>query len=952
MLVWSFIFLLCSWENVSGQIRYSIPEELEHGAFVGNVARDLGLDVNELANRKLRLMPEANERYFKVNLDNGELRVNVKIDREKLCGQNARCMLTNNIIIENPVELYSAEVEILDINDNSPSFSNDELRLEIVESVPLGTRFLLPSAHDPDVGTNSISAYHLNANQHFALEVKNSSDGSITAVLVLTKVLDREALATHRLTLTAIDGGTPVRSGTSQIVITVLDVDDNWPVFEQAAYNVKLPENVPIGTLVIKLNATDLDEGSNGQISYSFSSSTPAGVRDLFSLGSRMGEMRVKGVLDFEENNFYEINIEAKDSIHFAVCKVIVEITDVNDNTPEITLMSVSTPIREDAQPGTVVALMRVTDRDSGLNGQFECQIPDDLPFNLKSSLKNTYTLTTSYHLDRETNSQYTVHITCTDTGSPPLSANKTILVQISDMNDNAPRFAQLSYTVYVPENSPAGSSIGAVSALDPDQNRNSHIVYSILNSLVHNMPASAYVSITSDTGSLYSQRPFDYEELKNFQIHVQARDAGFPVLDSNVTVNIVVLDQNDNAPQIISPLTNNNSGITVPRSADPGSLVTKVVAADVDSGQNARLTYQLLQATDSGLFTIAHGSGEIRTIRRFMKKDDPIQKLVVLVKDNGHPPLSSTVTINVLVTDNSAETLSDQIPQVHDVRPTSNLAFYLIITLASTSSILLVILIVLIVTMCHSDRSRSRCCDLSPSCCNLNRWHTDDTFPNSHLYFQTVPDYKGTPHFVELVGNGSLSRTYSYKVRPNQLSSKGDFVFLAPYNTATLQNDAANTDTLLAEWRGELTNNWKNPHSEVGQMNTDWRSSEPHIVGKISSQCLEDNLNQDEVKREFSRRHTAAAEVDDIKASPNLEDGLPTWAPRFGSQHVENLEPDEYQSNIYLGGTPVMLSSRQDQVVKQDGQHSASSAKKKKKRTKRSEKRESKSTKEEPENE
>ncbi|XP_067900190.1 protocadherin gamma-C5-like isoform X2 [Heterodontus francisci] len=862
MLAWSFILLLCIWKNVSGQIRYSIPEELEHGAFVGNVARDLGLDVNELANRKLRLMSETNERYFKVNLDNGELRVNVKIDREKLCGQNAKCVLTNDIIIETPVELYSAEVEILDINDNSPSFSNDELRLEIVESVPLGTRFLLPSAHDPDVGTNSISTYHLNANQLFALEVKNSSDGSITAVLVLTKALDREALATHRLLLTAIDGGIPVRSGTSQIIITVLDVDDNWPVFDQAVYKVKLPENVPIGTLVIKLNATDLDEGSNGDISYSFSSSTPARVRDLFSLGSKVGEMRVKGVLDFEENNLYEINIEAKDSIHFAVCKVIVEIIDVNDNAPEVTLMSVSTPVREDAQPGTVVALMRVTDRDSGVNGQSQCQIPRDLPFNLKTSLKNTYTLTTSHTLDREMASQYTVNIVCTDTGSPPLPTNKTIVVQISDINDNAPRFSQLSYTVYVPENNPAGSSIGSVSALDPDQNLNSHVVYSILNSPIHNMPASAYVSINSGTGVIYSQRSFDYEQLKNFKVHVQARDAGFPTLDSNVTVNVIVLDQNDNTPQIISPLTKNNSGINLPRSADPGSLVTKVMAVDADSGQNSRLSYQLLQATDSGLFTVAHSSGEIRTIRRFVEKDDPIQKLVVLVKDNGHPSLSSTVTISLLITDSGSETLSDQIPQPPDIRPTSNLAFYLIITLASTSSILLVVLIVLIVTMCHSDRSRSRCCESSPSCCNLKPWDTNDTFPSSHLYLQTVPDYKGSPHFVELVGNGSLSRTYSYKVRPNQLSSKGDFVFLTPYNTATLQNDAANTDTLLAEWRGELTNNWKNPHSEVGQLNTDWRSSEPHIVGKISSQCLEENLSQGEVKREFNRRHTAAAGI------------------------------------------------------------------------------------------
>ncbi|XP_051869368.1 protocadherin beta-15-like [Pristis pectinata] len=955
MLTWSFIFLLCICKDVSGQIRYSILEELEPGAFVGNVAKDLGLDVKDLANRKPRIMSEANEWYFKVNFDNGDLCVNVKIDREKVCGQSSKCVLSNEIMVDNPLELISAEIEILDINDNSPSFSNEELRLDIVESVAPGTSFLLPSAHDPDVGINSISTYHLTTNQHFALEVKNSSDGSITAVLVLTKSLDREEQATHRLLLTAFDGGTPVRSGTAKITINVLDVDDNWPVFDQAVYKVKLPENVPIGTLVIKLNATDLDEGSNGDINYFFSSSTPARVRDLFSLGTKTGEMRIKGTLDFEESSFYEINVEAKDSVHFSLCRVIVEISDVNDNAPELTLMSVTSPIREDEPIATFVALMRVADRDSAANGQAQCHIAKGLPFNLKTSKKNTYTLVTSRTLDREVAAQYMVDIVCTDTGTPPLSTNKTILIQISDVNDNAPRFAQVSYTVYVPENNAAGSSIGSVSAVDPDQYKNSHVTYSILNSQIHNVPVSAYVAINSGTGVIYSQRSFDYEEVKNFQVHVQARDAGSLPLDSNVTVNVIILDQNDNAPQVISPMTKNNSEIRLPRSADPGYLVTKVMAVDADSGQNARLSYQLLQATDSGLFTVAPGSGEIRTARPMVEKDDYIHQLVVMVKDNGHPPLSTTVTINLLITDGGVDTLRDQTTQPQDIRHGSNLAFYLIITLASTSSILLVVLIVLIVTMCHSDRSRSSCCESSPSCCNLRRWDRSNTYPNSHVYLQTVPDYKGSPHFVELVGNGSLSRTYSYKVRPNQLSNKGDFLFLAPYNVATLQNDAGNTDTLLAEWRRELTSDWKNLSSEVGQLNTDWHSSEPHIVGKISSQCLEENLTQDEIKREFNRRHTAitsGADVDYIKASPDLEDGIPSWAPRFASQNLETMEPDEYQSNIYMGGSPVMLSSKQDKAVKQDRQHSASSTKKKKKRTKRSEKRESKSATEEPQNE
>nr|ABV59347.1 protocadherin mu8 [Callorhinchus milii] len=955
MQTWSLVFLLCVWKNVSGQIRFSIAEELEYGALVGNVAEGLGLHVKNLVSRKLRVMSEASERYFDVNLKTGDLFVSTKIDREKLCGKSAKCILNNEIVIENPLSLYSAEVEILDINDNAPSFPNEELKLEIVESVPPGTRFLLPSAYDPDVGANSIRTYHLSPNEHFSLEVQNSSDGGIVAELLLKKYLDREEVATHRLRLTAIDGGIPERSGTAQFVITVLDVDDNWPVFGQTIYKVSLMENAPVGALIIKLNATDLDEGPNGDITYSFSGRTPHRVRDLFSLGSKTGELRVKGVLDFEENNLYEINVAAKDSLHFAVCKVMVEIRDVNDNSPEVTLMSVSSPVPENAQLGTMIALIRVTDRDSGPNGHAECYAPNHVPFELKTSLKNTYTLATNRALDRETDLQYNINIICRDEGTPPLSTNKTILVEVSDVNDNSPHFAQASYTVYVQENSPPGTSIGSVSALDPDQDQNSHLSYSVLTTQVNDLPASAYVSISPATGVLYSQRSFDYEQFKNFQILVQVQDAGLPPRDSNMTLNVIVLDQNDNAPVIISPLTTNGSKIVLPQSAEPGHLVTKVVATDADSGQNARLFFQLLQATDPGLFTITHNSGEIRSTRRFVENDDSIQKLLVQVKDNGHPPLSATVTIIVSVTDAAGETLSDQTEQTSNLGKASNLAFYLIVTLALTSSILLVILIVLIVTMCHCDSNWSDCCSSSSSCCGLSRWNSNDPFPNSHLYLQTVPDYKGTPHFVELVGNGSLSRTYTYKVRSDPLSRKGDFVFLAPYSTATLQNDPTNTETLLAEWRGEMANKWTNVPDEVGQLNTDWRSSEPYIASKISSQYLEENLAQDEIKREFNRRHTAitsAADAGYIEASPDLEDGIPTWAPRYGSQQLEHQEPDEYQPSIYMGGSPVRLPAKQDQVAKLDGQQSASSTKKKKKRSKRTEKRESKVTVEEPQNE
>uniref|UniRef100_A0A4W3JTI7 Cadherin domain-containing protein n=1 Tax=Callorhinchus milii TaxID=7868 RepID=A0A4W3JTI7_CALMI len=642
----SSIFLLCVSNLVSGQIRYSVPEELEPGAFVGNIAKDLGFNVEDLSDRGLRIISDTQTQYLDVNLQSGILFVSKRIDREQLCGENPTCFLALEVVIEKPMEQYHVEVEILDINDNSPSFSSREIRLEIVESVLPGARFLLKSAKDPDVGLNSIRTYQLTPNEYFILDVQTRGEWKL-AELVLEKPLDREKQSSHQLLLTAIDGGSPEKSGTTLIIITVLDINDNAPIFHQSLYTVSLVENIPVGTLVIKLNATDLDDGSNGDIVYSFSNYGKDRVRELFNVDPHTGEIRVKGKLDFEEANVYEINVEARDRgphplpVH---CTVLVDIRDVNDNAPELTLISTSDTVREDALPGTMVALISVSDRDSEENGKTKCEIEKHLPFDIKSSFKNSYRIVTTDPLDRESISEYKITIMCEDSGSPPLSANKTILVHISDINDNAPYFPQNSYTAYIMENNVPGTSIYSVTAMDPDLTDSSHIHYSILETWIKGLPVSSFASIDSGNGIIFSQTSFDYEQLKNFQIQVQAQDDGSPPLCGNVTVNVIILDQNDNPPVVTSPRARNPSEMLVPLSAPPGYLVTKVTATDADSGQNARLSYRLVQATDPSIFTLTHGSGEIRTARRLEDKDALKQTLIILVRDSGHPPLSSTI--------------------------------------------------------------------------------------------------------------------------------------------------------------------------------------------------------------------------------------------------------------------------------------------------------------------
>ncbi|XP_078267130.1 protocadherin alpha-C2-like [Rhinoraja longicauda] len=840
-----FITVSCFTDLVSGQIRYTIPEELKHGAFVGNVADDLGLDVRKLSARRLRIVTAAPKQHLEVNLGNGILFVNEKIDREQLCGPSFNCFLHLEIVIENPLELYRIEVEIMDINDNSPSFLKKDLSLEIIESALPGTRFPLESAHDPDVGTNSIRTYRLSPNEHFTIDVETRSDYSKYAELVLEKSLDREQQQLHQLILTAVDGGIPVRSGSALISVIVLDANDNQPVFEQTTYKVSLEENATKGTLVLKLNASDLDEGSNGAITYSFSRHTPPRVQQLFNVDSHTGEIRVKSGIDHEELDNYEFYIQAKDKGGpYAIpahCKVLVRILDLNDNAPEVILTSMSSPVMEDAMVGTVIALISVTDIDSGKNGQIDCVISQDVPFKIQSSFNNHYTLMTSEPLDREKVSEYNITITATDSGYPSLSTNKTLLLKVSDVNDNAPRFSKPSYTVYVTENNPPGATVCTVTALDPDSNQNSYLSYSILDRMIQGLPSRTYVSINSDNGKVYALRSFDYEQLKEFQIQILAQDTGFPPLSSTVKVNVVILDQNDNAPVILSPRPNNGSAAlqTVRRTVDPGQLVSKIIATDADSGQNAKLSYKLLQATDPTLFNVAVHTGGIRTTRRFGDRDATKQRLLILVKDNGQAPLSATATIIFSIMDIITEILPEISNLSENAQENSSLTFYLIISLGSISFLFIVAIVVISAIKCHQYRNNVR--DRSSpfgNCCCLRHFHSPDILKTSNINLQVTANSKVPSDFLDAGGNGAASQAYYYRVCLTPESAKSDFTFLKPCSPVTSKVGSSKGDT-----SGMERNALKSLNNDVSESNCkvkaikyrEWDGNAASQVGNVS---------------------------------------------------------------------------------------------------------------------
>ncbi|KAM6923449.1 LOW QUALITY PROTEIN: uncharacterized protein FYW49_005886 [Xenentodon cancila] len=752
---------------------------MKRGSVIGNVAKDLGLQVGTLSTRRARIdTEETDKRYCDLNVNNGELIVTERIDREVLCGEKASCIIKQELVLEDHLELHRVSLHIQDINDNTPKFKDDLIHLEIRESAVRGARYLIEEAHDADVGQNSVQQYSLQKNDNFVL----AADGN-TIELILDKELDREKQKDVDLVLTALDGGSPQRSGTVVIHVTVLDANDNAPVFSQSVYKVSLAENSPVDTLVVTVSATDADEGVNGDVTYDFGHVTEDVIK-TFRINSKAGDIRVIGDVDYEKTALYEIRVKAKDGLGLSsYAKVIISITDVNDNAPVVSLKSLANPISEDVPPGTEVGVFNVQDRDSENNRQVRCSLQQNVPFKLVPSIKNYYSLVTTGQLDRELVSDYNITITATDEGSPPLSSSKTVHLSVADINDNPPVFEDQSYSAYVSENNKPGSTLCSVSARDPDWRQNGTVIYSLLPGEVNGAQVSSYVSVNGDTGVIHAVRSFDYEQFRSFQVHVMARDNGSPPLSSNVTVSVFI-SGNDNSPQILYPAPDGSSFMTelVPKAAHGGSLVSKVIAVDADSGQNAWLSYHIIKSTDPGLFSIGLHSGEIRTQRDVSESDNMKQNLIV-AEDNGQPSLSATCSMYLLISDNLAE-----VPELKDISyddKNSKLTSYLIIALVSVSTFFLTFIIIILgVRFCRRRKPR--------------------------LLFDgavAIPGAYLPPNYADVDGTGTLRSTYNYDAYLTTGSRTSDFKFVSSYNDNTLPADQTlkKSPTDFADAFGEL---------------------------------------------------------------------------------------------------------------------------------------------------
>ncbi|XP_016142595.1 protocadherin alpha-8-like [Sinocyclocheilus grahami] len=709
-----FSFLLCFGPQVSAQIRYTVPEEIKEGSVVGNIAKDLGLDVSTLVDRRFRIVSGSKDAFFQVNQNNGELYIHKSIDREELCDGNGACVVNLKTAVENPLEIHYVAVEVTDINDNHPSFSEQNQHFEIAEHTPLGTSFQLHAARDQDASPYSVRLYKLSQDENFEIYIRNSDEEKIP-FLVLKKPLDREHKSEHLLILKALDGGNPPKSGTLNITVTVLDSNDNRPVFSQDTYSVSLQENSPIGTTVIKINASDSDEGPNSEIEYALGKTLKRKVYDIFQLDRITGEIKVKGAIDFEDTDVYKLDVQASDKGQpplSAQGRVIINIQDINDNMPEIELTSLSNIVAEDCKPGTVIALISVSDKDSGVNGKVVCSLSKNVPFELKHSFQdNMYSLVTKGRLDRELVPHYDITITATDLGQPPLSSITTLSIQVADVNDNQPEFSSNFLELYIFENNAPGASIFSVRASDKDVNENALISYQINRGGVTQNDMTSFLNINSETGVIYSLKTFDFEAVKTFQFQVVATDSGTPSLSSNVTVNVFILDQNDNVPVILYPVSANGSaeGVEeIPRNVNAGHLVTKVRAYDADIGYNGWLLFSLQEVSDHSLFSLDRYTGQIRTLRSFTETDEAQHKLLILVKDNGNVSLSATATVIVKVVEPKEAFAATDVKNAVKDEEENNVTFYLIITLGSVSVLFVISIIVLIAMQCSKSTDYS----------------------------------------------------------------------------------------------------------------------------------------------------------------------------------------------------------------------------------------------------
>ncbi|XP_017329079.2 protocadherin-12 isoform X2 [Ictalurus punctatus] len=730
-------------DNAHIIIQYNVKEEQPAGTRVGRLLDNLRQKGETGSLEDFRIVEHGQTLPFTVAKRDGVVSTLGQLDREELCRGADQCELAFSVLYRKggAVRFLRVRVEVMDLNDHSPSFPNPVQEVEISETVGLRMRIPLDRAEDPDAGSNGLQTYSLSPSHHFALDVRPSG-GAKQPELVVIKELDRERESSFELTLLAWDKGNPPRSGTTKVKVIVLDSNDNSPEFEKSAPIVELPEDTVQGTVVINLHATDPDQGANGEVVYSLSKHAPLDVQRLFSVDPQTGAVVLQGLLDFEEKRAYEVDVQAKDRGHNAIpshCKMQVRVQDVNDNAPRIHITwtppdSPVATVSEGASNETFLALVMVSDADSGPNGEVKVQIQQGSgPFRLKQIHGDNYIIVTYGSLDREQQMEYNITLLAQDSGVPSLSCVRYLTVHVLDENDNAPIFSKILYTGVFHENNAPGFHVLTLEAHDVDLDLSGRVSYSIRESNELGTPTSSF-SVHPTSGAVIAQQSLDYEESPTYSFIVEAVDHGYPPMTSSATVLIMIEDVNDNYPIIREPLPKKGIAVvSVPVNEEKGEIVTElkdkvrgtihplnnhssqymlegflattILASDSDSGLNGKLQFKILEGNPSRLFWLDETTGQLYVnTTNATELIGKAFKVVIAVSDMGTPPLVTQTTLQVTFI-NLRDHLKNSAPGQQ-----AQFSFTMLLAICIGGTCLLLLLAVaLVTTFCRPEKRDTR---------------------------------------------------------------------------------------------------------------------------------------------------------------------------------------------------------------------------------------------------
>ncbi|XP_015772970.1 PREDICTED: protocadherin Fat 4-like, partial [Acropora digitifera] len=601
-----YVCLSASILPVTSDTTYSfrLQEELPADTFVGTINVQQGQ------------ISGNSDQFFSVSRS-GDITTTLPVDRESLS--------SNPIVfdVRSSSSAVTVRIHVDDINDNIPEFPSPVLPLRIFENDQVNSEYSIDLATDADAAENGTVDYAIisgNEDGKFRLgrNATECSTNGFSLCIVTEGSLDRENVSFYRLNISASDRGKPSQRSFCLVNITIVDLNDNSPVFSKSIYSVSVNENNPVGVQILAVTATDKDQGVNGKIEYSFQNDPGS---SKFQVNTSSGVISARTPLDYDVQGqkSYSFKVYARDrpgkpDFRQATADVVVNILDVNDNIPQLQVFysqgKSPAEVSENAVIGTVIATVLINDGDdsSGPNGQVYVEIANGngtfelVYITMTPTGRFIYQLKTATSLDRERIAFHNITITARDGGSPSLNSTVNVLLSVKDVNDEVPTFSKPRYTASVSEQAQNGSSVLRVVAHDSDTGSNAQISYSIISgNELH------WFGIDSASGLITTENSIDRESVPQVTLTERAQS-----------------------------------------NSNPGNL-TQITATDADEGSNGQIIYSIIKG-DEGKFDIDGSSGVIRTLASLDSMVKGFYKLIIAAQDMGGKFAQQNASVEVTV--------------------------------------------------------------------------------------------------------------------------------------------------------------------------------------------------------------------------------------------------------------------------------------------------------------